>query len=73
MLTLGYHVTGIINLTLTLRYYVALSDQLDVTLCCMLPLELQLFQRKLECYTVVILRRSNIHVLERRGEATLCY
>ena len=33
-MTLCYHViTGITDLTLTLRHYVALSDQLDVTLC----------------------------------------
>ena len=32
-LTLCYDVSGITDLTLTLRYYVDLHDQLDVTLC----------------------------------------
>ena len=31
--TLCYHVTGITDLTLTFRYYVALNDQLNVSLC----------------------------------------
>ena len=32
-LSLPYDVTGITDLTFTWRYYVALNDQLDVTLC----------------------------------------
>ena len=32
-LTLCYHATGMTDLTLTLRYYVAIIDQLDQTLC----------------------------------------
>ena len=42
VLTLCYRVAGITDLTLPLRYYAALNDQLDVTLLLLLPLEAEI-------------------------------